>query len=232
MSTASTYPTCPAAPSSARFTSTSPGRTISLRGHRFKAFDLHRMKLENVVFDAPFWLDVETKADSLDARMIWYDTFFLTASGTSLAQSAEGHWDLKQDCVDGVSVPTGPHGKVAHWGAGHLPVVRTPPQAPAIPLALGDSITGTVKFGQHRGSPRDVERRLAGRSETRRRRVSRRGIRPPSMDQDALENNDIQTRPIQYPIDTRLHRSISLVAAPRGQCNQRASSTAPSSFLS
>lgn len=130
---------------------------LAARGHRFKAFDLHRMKPENVVFDAPFWLNVETKADSLVAWMIWYDTFFLTASGTSLAQSAEGHWDLKQDCVNGVSVATAPHGKVAHWGAGHLPVVRTSTQAPAVPLALGDSITGTVKFGQHRGSPRDVE---------------------------------------------------------------------------
>ncbi|KAH9229418.1 hypothetical protein K456DRAFT_56321 [Colletotrichum gloeosporioides 23] len=58
---------------------------LAARGHRFKAFDLHRMKPENAVFDAPFWLDVKTKADSLDAWMIWYDAFFLTASGTSLA---------------------------------------------------------------------------------------------------------------------------------------------------
>ncbi|KAF5487637.1 Ribosomal protein arginine N-methyltransferase rmt3 [Colletotrichum siamense] len=130
---------------------------LATRGHRFKAFDLHRMKAENVVFDAPFWMDVETKPDSLDAWMIWYDTFFLTAPGTNLAQSAKGHRDLKQDCVDGVIVATGPHGKVAHWGAGHLPVVRTPTQAPAVLLALGDSITSTVKFGEHRGSPRDVE---------------------------------------------------------------------------
>ena len=100
----------------------------------------------------------EIHLDGLTGFLLWFDTFFLTSPDTSLPDNIEATEDLAKTNLDGIAFTTGPFGKSTHWGAGHLPIIRASSEnSRGVQLNEGDHIKGLIEFGQHPGSPRDVE---------------------------------------------------------------------------
>jgi type I protein arginine methyltransferase len=173
-----------------------PDHLLSTPGVRFKTFNLHEMTAADVLFDADFAVTVDQSTESVDAWMVWFDTFFLTSPNISLPDTAVGTRDLKIDGVDGIAFTTGPFGKCTHWGAGHLPILRSPSQK-ATPLAKGDVLKGQITFGQVKNAPRDVEISIQwsvdGKDEKGNQTWAAGGSmeNPPSMDSDDPEHGGL-----------------------------------------
>ena len=102
----------------------------------FLDLPLSKIKTEELVFTAPFELEIKENIESLDAFIIYFDTYF--------ARGREGGRD--------VFFTTGPQGKETHWRQGVLLVENKSGL-----INQGQKITGNITYRKRKDNSRELD---------------------------------------------------------------------------
>lgn len=117
----------------------------------FAVQDLHRVRVEDLVFTKEFEITLGKDIDSLDGWLVYFDTFFLTSRDTPLPADARAEaWS-----GEGIAFTTGPQGKETHWKSGVMVVDRS--KAPATALKEGSKVKGSIVYRKGRENNRGLE---------------------------------------------------------------------------
>lgn len=121
---------------------------------------LHTIKTSDLTFTKPFQLSVKQSIESLDAFVIYFDTFFTTSRNQLVPENARAEsW---KDGEGGVAFTTGPFGKLTHWKQGVLLVEKKSGL-----LKEGEVINGEVTYKKRSGNSREVEVEIEWKVESR-----------------------------------------------------------------
>ena len=136
-----------------------PLKAVAGQSFPFATLDLHRVKVEDLVFTKAFDVTVAEAVDSLDGWLIYFDTFFLMSRAKPLPGNARAETWLSTAGSDGIAFTTGPQGKETHWKSGVMVVERS--KTPAAPMIKDSKISGQVTYRKgtdnNRGLEIDVE---------------------------------------------------------------------------
>lgn len=95
-----------------------PERALASEPVAFCHLPLHTVKVDDLVFTAPFELTINNDIDSLDGFLIYFDNFFATSRDQKIEDDAKAEtWN---DTNGGNAFTTGPRGKETHWRQGLL----------------------------------------------------------------------------------------------------------------
>ncbi|KAK3683541.1 S-adenosyl-L-methionine-dependent methyltransferase [Podospora appendiculata] len=126
-----------------------PAQSICGSPSAFRFLDLHTVRNEDLVFEAPWQTTLAQSADSLDGFLVWFDMFFSTKRDDpsikpdSTAQAWAAAPPAPSD-GERVAFTTGPFGTETHWRQGLL-LLDTNKVKPVVELA-GKVITGDIAF--------------------------------------------------------------------------------------
>ncbi|CUS15593.1 unnamed protein product [Tuber aestivum] len=121
---------------------------------------LHTIKISDLTFTKPFQLGIRQNIESLDAFVIYFDTFFTTSRSQLVPKNARAEsWKRGEG---GVAFTTGPFGRLTHWKQGVLLVERKSGL-----LKEGGVIDGEVTYRKRSGNSREVEVEIEWKTENR-----------------------------------------------------------------
>ncbi|CAZ84197.1 unnamed protein product [Tuber melanosporum] len=121
---------------------------------------LHTIRTSDLTFTKPFQLRIKQNVESLDAFVIYFDTFFATSRNQLVPEDARAEsWKHGEG---GVAFTTGPFGKLTHWKQGVLLVDRRGGL-----LKEGEIINGEVTYKKRSGNSREVEVEIEWKTENR-----------------------------------------------------------------
>ncbi|PWW74778.1 S-adenosyl-L-methionine-dependent methyltransferase [Tuber magnatum] len=119
---------------------------------------LHTIGISDLTFTKPFQLGIEQNIESLDAFVIYFDTFFTTSRNHLVRENARAEsWKHGEG---GVAFTTGPFGKLTHWKQGVLLVEKKSGL-----LKEGEVINGEVTYRKRSGNSREVEVEIEWKTE-------------------------------------------------------------------
>src|SRR5262249_8669424 len=113
-----------------------PASAVASDAVPFLDLPLHAIRTDELVFTAPFELEIKENVESLDAFIIYFDTYF--------AGSRESGRD--------VFFPTGPQGKQTHWRQGVLLVERRGGL-----LKQGQKVKGNISYKKRKENSRELD---------------------------------------------------------------------------
>ena len=117
----------------------------------FCRLPLHTVQPSDLVFTKPFAVTINEDIDSLDAFVVYFDTFFATSREQTVAPDARAEsW---KDPAGGVSFTTGPTGKETHWRQGLLLI----DEGKNAPLKGGQVLAGEIAYRKRKENSREVE---------------------------------------------------------------------------
>ncbi|PUU83801.1 S-adenosyl-L-methionine-dependent methyltransferase [Tuber borchii] len=126
----------------------------------FCHLSLHTIKTSDLTFTKPFQLSIKQNIESLDAFVIYFDTFFTTSRNQLVPENARAEsW---KDGEGGAAFTTGPFGKLTHWKQGVLLVEKKSGL-----LREGEAINGEVTYKKRSGNSREVEVEIEWKVESR-----------------------------------------------------------------
>ena len=105
----------------------------------FRELDLHRAKVEDLSFTAPFELQWKDGTERLEGWVVWFDMFFATGRQDKAPVEVLGRKNAHEEGAKAFS--TGPHVKQTHWNQGVL-LMKDPIEG----IAAGETIKGEVKY--------------------------------------------------------------------------------------
>ncbi|RPB10885.1 S-adenosyl-L-methionine-dependent methyltransferase [Morchella conica CCBAS932] len=117
----------------------------------FYNLPLHTIKTSELSFTNKFSLSVKDNIESLDAFVIYFDTFFTTSRGEYIPENARAEtWKATKD--KGVAFTTGPFKTPTHWRQGVLLVENKSGM-----LKSGENIEGEITYRKSNKNSREVE---------------------------------------------------------------------------
>ncbi|KAA8900449.1 S-adenosyl-L-methionine-dependent methyltransferase [Sphaerosporella brunnea] len=120
---------------------------------------LHDVTVQDLEFTKPFELVIKEDTDSLDAFVVYFDTFFATERHQVLEKDARAEsW---KDPKGGNAFTTSPGHKETHWKQG-LCLVEVGKNAP---LKKGEVIKGEITYRKRKENPREVEVEISWKGE-------------------------------------------------------------------
>ena len=136
-----------------------PTASVAGPSHPFAILDLHRVKVEDLVFTKPFEVTLTEHGDveTLDGWLIYFDTFFLTSRDTPLPQGARAETWTPSSAGNGNAFTTGPQGKETHWKSGVMLLDRSSATMSPGASAKGAKVKGTVVYRKARDNARGLE---------------------------------------------------------------------------
>lgn len=147
-----------------------PAKAVAGPSFPFATLDLHRAKVEDLVFVRDFNVTLAEDTSSLDGWLIYFDTFFLTSRDTPLPDGARAETWSTTSGSTGNAFTTGPQGKATHWQSGVMVIERSKSGAQQS-LKKDTKIRGKITYRQAkenvRGLEVDLEWELEGEAEAR-----------------------------------------------------------------
>ncbi|KAF2260539.1 S-adenosyl-L-methionine-dependent methyltransferase [Lojkania enalia] len=128
----------------------------------FRVLNISTVTIDELQFNAPFVLDFPTGLKSLDALVIWFDTFFLPpgALGSShISLSELNAVDLVKESSLGISFSTGPQYTPTHW---HQAVLL--PDENTIHIGDNGQLRGEVVYARPSMDARGISVQVAAES--------------------------------------------------------------------
>ncbi|KAL1881969.1 hypothetical protein VTK73DRAFT_3298 [Phialemonium thermophilum] len=122
---------------------TLPARSLGGSAYPFRFLDLHKVKVEDLVFNAEWQSKMLAEAEELDGFLLWFDMFFATEPED---RSIIPEVTAKDWAVGGrerVAFTTGPYGEETHWKQG-LFILED--QFRDVPCKGGQDVRGRISF--------------------------------------------------------------------------------------
>jgi len=114
----------------------------------FLQLPLSDMRTSELSFTAPFELTLDRAAETVDAFIIYFDTFFATSRTTTISKEARAEtWTGL-----GNSFTTGPFGKETHWKQGVLMLAER-----NLDVKAGQQIRGQLTYEKSKENRRELE---------------------------------------------------------------------------
>jgi type I protein arginine methyltransferase len=119
----------------------------------FFTLPLHNITKKDLDFTKSFEVTLNKDVESLDAWVVWFDTFFCTDRRAVLLEEEDAITKWKRDgCV---AFTTGPAGKETHWRSGVM-VIDRKKQGP-VALAKGTKVSGNIGYLKAKHHERDLD---------------------------------------------------------------------------
>lgn len=134
-----------------------PTSSVAGATHPFFIMDLHRIKVEDLVFSKPLETELLRDVDSLDGWLLYFDTFFLTSRDEALPAGGKVDYEAQKKGQKPVAFTTGPHGKETHWKAGVLLVERS--KVASGTVAKGTKVKGSITYRKAKDKDEGVDTR-------------------------------------------------------------------------
>lgn len=116
----------------------------------FCSLPLYTVKSSDLAFTRPFRLRIRDNVESLDAFVIYFDTFFTTSREEFIPETARAESWKMQD--RGVAFTTGPFMRATHWRQGVLLVEKKSGM-----LKNGEKIEGEITYRKSSKNSREYE---------------------------------------------------------------------------
>lgn len=92
-----------------------PEKTVVGTTCMFKHFDLHKIKVEDLVFTADWKTVLSKDAESLDGFLVWFDIYFCASRTAQIEPVNASSQAWIAAGKDRVAFTTGPFAKATHW---------------------------------------------------------------------------------------------------------------------
>lgn len=124
----------------------------------FRNIPLYTVKASDLTFTSPFGLTIKSNIESLDAFVIYFDTFFTTSRQEFIPETARAETWKTQD--KGVAFTTGPFMQATHWRQGVLLVDNK-----SGVLKNGEKIEGEITYRKSSKNSREYEVEISWKTE-------------------------------------------------------------------